>query len=121
MVEGAILNTAAGPVAIWRDGDAWGRSPGGVKLSVNGHGVERFRKRVRPDLPLGHCAAELQKLAATALLAYRLNKRRDGTWYLLCGGEVPFTMLARLSMRARANFVTPVWRLITVMAGHEHW
>lgn len=122
MIEGGVLRSGDEEIPIWRDGPCWGRFDR-FRVSLNGHGIQRFRERIRPDLSFDQSAGELQRLSATALMGYRENKRRDGTWLLLYGPQPAFTMVAwpRLSIRENTGFVVSTWRLITVLDRHDHW
>lgn len=105
---------------FWVDGDNYGKIRPG-RISLCSHAVLRFQERIRPDVSRMKCGQLLQSLS-NKIIVYRLNKKDDGTWYLLMDYDPQFTIVAKPGLWPQASgFVTFTWKAITCLYGYEHY
>lgn len=91
----------------------------GIRLSLSGHAIRRYQERIRPDLSIQECQIDILRQDP---VTFRQNNK-DRAWLLRFAGPPAFTLLAfhHVYAVARTRHVTQQFRVITTLAGHDHF
>ena len=89
-----------------------------LQLKLSRHAIKRYRERVRPDLDLDACNADIQR-RRVEFTGLRRARRKAGTCYLICRTPPAFTLIAQEIPSRVAGQVT--YRVMTCVDGTEHY